>query len=138
MLAPGLSLWALAGVDTPGVMPCCKRRRLAEAASRTAQPAVPCHHGAVEQGSNGSGQEADASADTTEVSVRSLACCCGRHCDCDRTSKTSNWARLAAGKLCFVSLLTALIPAGFEPQFSIFPVGSDSARAPPRAYPSAG
>jgi len=137
MLGTALAPLALAGVDT-GVMPCCKRRRLREAVDSSAthssaKPAMPCHHGASQPVGNSSALEANASADSRQVSVRSLDCCCGRHCDCDRTSKTSNWARPAPDKLCVVSLLIEpLIAAAIDIQVTIFSIGSESARAPPR------
>jgi len=134
MLATALAPLALAGVDPPGVIPCCKRHRLREAAPRAANPAMPCHQGAIKRVGDVPARQDEAAADPSEVAVRSLDCCCGQHCNCGGSQKTSNWARLAPSQPSLVSLLIEPALAGpLATRVTIFSAGPASARAPPRS-----
>jgi len=125
MLVPAFGPLALAGVAPPEGMHCMRRPVTASPAS--AERAMHCHHGGPQ-----SATQNVASPASSEASFRSLDCCC-QHCDCCRSSKTSEWARPACNHFSFASLLIepALL-ASAAPRLSAPLIGADSARAPPR------
>ena len=134
MLVPAFGPLALARVGAPAGMH-CMRRPLAAEQDRAAEPAMHCHHSAVQSAGQSAPQAAESqtSAAAPAASLRSLDCCCGQHCDCCRNSKTSEWARPAATHLSVISVLIEPAPAAhFVTRPATLFTGPDSARAPPR------
>lgn len=131
MLVPAVGPLGLARVPPPAPMHCMRRPL---AATPAAEPAMHCHHGASQTAPPTDESQAAPSPISSEASLRSLDCCCGRHCDCCRNSKASEWARPASNHLSFVGLLIESgPPAAMAPRVPTFLAGPDSARAPPRS-----
>lgn len=126
MLVPVFGPLALANVVSPS-MKCCMRRPVTGATAGTANPAMHCHHGAMEA------QAADTQgADSREHSLRSQDCC-GQHCCC-QNSQTPEWARPASNSLTFTDLPTAPpVGASTMARVSSPLMSADLARAPPRS-----
>jgi hypothetical protein len=119
---------------SPSPMPCCRRRSLDASASQTASappgtaPAMHCHHGA--QSEQGNLQTLSLHS---EVSVRSLDCCC-YHCDCCQNAKISVWAAPVSGAIASArSLSKSALLAQISANISTVTTNSHSPRAPPRA-----
>jgi hypothetical protein len=100
------------------------------AATRPAEPAMHCHHGASQDSSYGSESQTAASQET---SFRSFYDCCGQRCDCCRGLKTAEWAYPAANHSILVTLLVESAAAQSSLHVMAFFAGPDSARAPPRS-----
>jgi len=135
MLVPAFGPLALARLAPPEGMHCMRRPLAVTAATPAGEHVMHCHHASSQAGTpREPASQNPAVADASlQVSIRSLDCCCGQHCDCCRGAKASEWARPASNHLSFVSLLIEPARrAEIAARVSAVSSDPDSARAPPR------